>query len=220
MDPVENSDLDAVDPLAEQAVEEPVVEEAAEAEAQPTPAAQPQQSGIQIDAARVARENAWLRQTLADSTSRIDALTAQLDELEISQLPDDEAGLELVRRREERLQERERKLQEQQHKQQWRTYFEAFDVPPEIFEESDDPIQWQHGVLTHQQQKIVELLDTVAAVKKVQEQSSVPKPKVTAKQTSSAPHETLWDIPLDKILKMGEQARHGLITAEDLPPLE
>ena len=166
-----------------------------------------------------ARDNAelqWLRATVSQLAEQNRATQAKLREYEYAELDPEEAQKRMLEEQKKEFEAQRQAWENQTALQQWKEYFGQFEPPADALV-GDDPVQWTDKVLTHQQQKIKDLLDTVAALKKAQETKEVPK--VTAKQGGGVPGKTIWDLSLDEIENLAEQARFGRITGKDLPPI-
>lgn len=213
--PVETAPVSAPEatdaPVVETPVEAPVVEE---------PIRVPTLPGQRPHAEYSQDEVAALQAYVQQAAAQMQQYQQQLRQYEMAELDDDERNARLYQQQAEALSQREAELQEWYARNQWYQYYNQW--VPEGTVTGEDPVQWQHSVLSHlytenqtQARELAKLRSEVEALKRVGVQPAAPK--VTTQGGAPAPRKSVWDMSWEEMEALKEAALMGTVSPTDFP---
>lgn len=178
------------------------------------PGAQEQEPG---DSAETSR----LRNYVGQLTDQLEQYRERLEAAELADMDEADRLIAVNKRRQQELEQRERQFQDQQANSQWYDYFRQWPgVDPNSLDRNAGAVEWQHSVLTQYAQTIHKQKAQIDQLKKVLEGQRTQKPEPTSVQSSSpVQRKSVYQMNFDEMDSLVDRARHGLVTADDYPPL-
>jgi hypothetical protein len=169
----------------------------------------------------------WLRAAVTELSQKYQAAAQRLEEYETAGLDDDEKARISLQREREALQRERAQMQANYATGEWKAYYAQFKPPTDALQ-GDDPVKWQHNVLTHLHKerqvldaKVAKLNQQLEALKlaAAKPAGATPEPVGGGSGAPNPGVKTIDQISWDELEDLQSRALAGLPSTIEYPTL-
>lgn len=163
-------------------------------------------------------EAEYLRQVTAQLAQELRQARERLGEYQVAGMSQEEIYAQQLQQQYAALQQQQEQLAADNARRVWHDYYSKWVPDNPTLITGDDPVQWQHNILTHLYTTNQKLVKQVEAMRKAA--TEAPKvPKVSSQQPGPAHRKPISQLNLQEIEAIRERARWGGLNPEDYPPI-